>query len=194
MESKSSQLCVACGLCCDGAINLHAFVEANEDIKAFESAGIKLTPTRDGRYRLDFPCARFSEGKCQTYNCRPAICHSYRCKLLKRHDHGHISHEQARKVVEIAKGKIQRVTALAAECFPDLRAHSLRELLRTIDERFAELDPQAQREFRKKHGDLLVQRRALELYLMRHFFRQRDVREIVSASMLQFVSDSETKP
>ncbi len=84
---QSSDLCLSCGLCCDGAIFDQAGLEPGELGLAAE--GLELVE-QDGRtfFRLGCPCLNGTA--CQIYGRRPAICSAFRCPLLRRLDSGDI--------------------------------------------------------------------------------------------------------
>lgn len=76
--SESSNLCLSCGLCCDGT--LIGFVELNhEELPALR----KLMEIEDESNHGFFlqPCNKYCNG-CTIYADRPTRCESFKCKLL----------------------------------------------------------------------------------------------------------------
>ena len=77
-----SELCLQCGLCCDGTLFAHiTLLEREQDFVA--SLGLVAEAKPDGRLAVGQPCPAFVEGCCSLYAVgRPATCGSYRCALL----------------------------------------------------------------------------------------------------------------
>ena len=72
MPTDGQNLCLSCGLCCDGTLYTHVPVGAAEPAEAFRAVGIRITQDRggEGHYKLPQPCLRFENGRCRTYDCR----------------------------------------------------------------------------------------------------------------------------
>jgi hypothetical protein len=72
MTSGTEDLCLSCGLCCDGSLFWAVPVAPGED-----------TPVPlDGEGRLRQPCACFN-GACTIYPDRPSACRSFDCRVLQ---------------------------------------------------------------------------------------------------------------
>src|SRR5215471_15482426 len=78
-----SELCLQCGLCCDGTIFTHARLYESER-EFTESLGMKVGERPDGGgLGAVLPCPNFVDGCCSLYSVRrPAICGDYQCALL----------------------------------------------------------------------------------------------------------------
>ena len=76
------KICVACGMCCDGTLFLHAHLDNGERGNLPE----KIESSSYNKYGNDYfrlPCRYFS-GKCIIYDQKKAnVCSGYRCQLLK---------------------------------------------------------------------------------------------------------------
>lgn len=68
----ATDLCLSCGLCCDGSLFWAVPVDADEDAPAALDA--------DGWLRQ--PCACF-KGACTVYDERPAACRAFDCRVLQ---------------------------------------------------------------------------------------------------------------
>ena len=90
----SSDLCLECGLCCDGSIFSH--VELDEEDRERLEVDDGCEP------RFSFPCKHLSGTQCSIYSKRPKICASYRCKTLTALESGQISHADAHDVIREA--------------------------------------------------------------------------------------------
>ena len=80
MASRSEaveQLCLGCGLCCDGSLFSNAVLEKDETPL--------VGPTRqgaNGTLLFDLPCRCFN-GKCSIYTARPKTCIGFYCDTAK---------------------------------------------------------------------------------------------------------------
>lgn len=107
-----SELCVACGLCCDGS--LFRFLPVDEaERDAYERLALPVV-TQSGRPAMPLPCSRLSERSCTVYAERPGGCRAYVCRLGDELERGAVSAERALAVVREAQ---RRIAALKA-AFP----------------------------------------------------------------------------
>jgi len=92
-EEERSALCLACGLCCQGA--LHDLVPLDEDEIA-RARKLRL-PVVESPHRLAFrlPCPRLHERRCTVYAERPRTCASYACETLRAYGAGEIDEAEA---------------------------------------------------------------------------------------------------
>jgi hypothetical protein len=90
---NGSDLCVACGLCCTGLLFDIAPLEDHE-VPLAEALRLPVvrTPVYEA-FRL--PCPRQEGTVCGVYKCRPAVCGSYECGLLRRFVAGEVPLEDA---------------------------------------------------------------------------------------------------
>ena len=70
--TSTEDLCLSCGLCCDGSLFWAVPTERGESVPAPLDA--------DGRLRQ--PCACFN-GTCTIYASRPAACRTFDCRVLQ---------------------------------------------------------------------------------------------------------------
>lgn len=79
-----SDLCVACGMCCDGTMfgNVVAHEHEMEQMISL-GAGTKYNEEENKHFFLQ-PCPAHVNGSCSIYETRPKTCSSYKCHLLKR--------------------------------------------------------------------------------------------------------------
>ena len=173
MPTDGQNLCLSCGLCCVGALYEQALVGAAEPVEAFRAAGIRITPDRGGEgYELPLPCLRFENGRCQTYGCRPAICSSYRCRLLQGVEAGEMALHEAKGIVH-AREKRRRLRSLQDRHFPELAGEPLRHAIRIVDRFMAGMDESRRRRFREVHGEFLLVAASCDDDLRRDFLPRR---------------------
>jgi hypothetical protein len=78
-----SQLCPACGLCCNGVLFGDVELQSNDDAKHLKELGLALS--RKGRKQcFRQPCSCFDGQWCRVYEDRPHRCREFECGLLKR--------------------------------------------------------------------------------------------------------------
>jgi len=106
MSKAASDLCQACGFCCDGTLfDGIAVTEA-------DSAGLaraRLPLFRDGgRSTLCLPCPAHV-GACTVYEDRPSTCRTYQCELVTRLEQDDLDLPSALLRVERIRGLIDAI-------------------------------------------------------------------------------------
>lgn len=96
-----SRLCLACGICCQGALHRAARI-GEDEIEAVERLGLALSSTEKGPV-FALPCPLHREGRCTVYTERPSPCRSYQCKLLRRYLAGESTWDESIRRVDLAK-------------------------------------------------------------------------------------------
>lgn len=107
-----SELCTACGLCCDGSLFRFLPVDASER-ETYERLALPVV-TQSGRLAMPLPCRRLKDRACTVYAERPGGCRAYVCRLGDELTRGAVSGERALAVVREAH---RRIAALKA-AFP----------------------------------------------------------------------------
>ncbi len=102
-----SRLCLACGLCCRGALHTNVLLLPEEQGPARE-LGLRPESYPDHLgFRL--PCVHYKERRCAIYPARPAACRRYRCALLEACLEGSLPLEQAERTARRAAGLFDRL-------------------------------------------------------------------------------------
>jgi len=106
------QLCLNCGLCCDGT--LFADVELRPGDDAARLAQLGLPIIKKGRRKFAFaqPCACFDGKYCAVYRDRPTQCRLFECGLLKKVTSGKMKVQTAVKTISEAKTLASGMRAL----------------------------------------------------------------------------------
>jgi uncharacterized protein len=122
-EQERSDLCLACGLCCQGV--LHDLVPLEED--ELERAARLRLPLFESPLRLAFrlPCPRLESRRCTVYVERPSTCRSYACGVLKAYGAGEIDEPTALSRIERVREQSAEVARRAGQAS---RAEAVREL------------------------------------------------------------------
>ena len=102
--SKSSELCLSCGICCAGILHAEVRLE-NDEIALATQHRLPLI----GSNAFSLPCPSHTGADCSIYLNRPARCRSYECDSLKRFLQGTVSFEEATAWVHRAKELIHAI-------------------------------------------------------------------------------------
>jgi len=103
MTTPAEDLCLSCGLCCNGSLFWAVPVAEGEDIP--------VPLDSDGRLRQ--PCACFN-GACTIYANRPAACRSFDCRVLQTVQAGRRDSAWAREQI----AEMRRVLAALDAALP----------------------------------------------------------------------------
>jgi len=105
----ATELCISCGLCCNGVLYSRTKIESHE--VSGLTAGLRVDQAGD-HFRFQQPCKHHCEGRCVIYSQRFTQCRTFQCALLKRFDAGEVALPEALKAVAEAKAMVARVAAL----------------------------------------------------------------------------------
>jgi len=79
--TEVDDICLACGLCCDGTLFSHVTLQDSDDSDAL--AILELEQVDDASSFVQ-PCQVLGScGSCQVYHDRPVMCAKFECDLLK---------------------------------------------------------------------------------------------------------------
>ena len=158
------KLCVACGLCCNGAWFGQGILEPDE-IEQTRAAGLRVKTTANVAY-LGLPCTKFQNGCCSIYEgWRPRVCERYTCALLNRFMAGEVSESEAMGHVASAKAMFDRVRAEAGD-LEDGLISALRRLGGPSGRADESLPPLS--------AETTMDAVALKVYFNRHFLKPED--------------------
>ncbi len=100
--SESLNICLSCGLCCDGV--LIGFVQLDKeelsvmrtlkDIEAFENSGLFFQP-----------CSNLDADGCNIYSQRPRQCDLFKCEILKSIENKELDFDSALEIINLVKQK-----------------------------------------------------------------------------------------
>lgn len=153
-----SDLCVSCGICCDGALFDQGPVYPEEEARVL-GYGFTIVERDDGKRYFLPPCGNLCGSACQIYDVRPTTCRTYRCTSLQALEAGEIDRAEADRRVAAGKAAIANVRRylLPGESFIELRARFGREPAPSPAFRLAmvQWDRAMDRFFRKPHQRVL---------------------------------------
>ena len=145
--TPSEQLCLACGLCCDGTLFDNVQLEPGDDAKKLKTLGLPVAFSR-GRNpvaRFPQPCAALcADRTCRLYADRPKQCRTYECMVYKRMQAGSLAPAAALRLVTNARRQADRVRRLLLALGDTDKQRSLGERFHRMQERMeAEAPDQA---------------------------------------------------
>jgi len=99
--NDSSNICLSCGLCCNGT--LIGFVELNTQEKTELRELMDIVESNEKGFFLQ-PCNKYCDG-CTIYSQRPKQCASYKCGLLKSVEQKELDFNLALEIINEVKQK-----------------------------------------------------------------------------------------
>lgn len=117
MADAAQQLCLDCGLCCNGVIFADGQLQPGDDTERLRALGLRLKAVRGKTKAQKFsqPCSAFKNCRCAIYSQRPEYCRAFECALLKRVMSAAISVTAATRRIRNAKKRVEKVRALLQE-------------------------------------------------------------------------------
>ena len=113
-DPAADNLCLACGLCCNGVLFADVKLQPEDNARRLRSLGLavqfKNSPT--GPLKFAQPCVAFKGCQCAVYADRPAHCRAFECVLLKSTKAGRTSPAEALRIIRIAQQRADKVRAL----------------------------------------------------------------------------------
>ena len=160
---KANRLCMSCGMCCDGTMFDHANVVPDEKQQVM-SAGL-IVNEKLGKLSFEQPCRFYCHNLCSIYEQRPAVCISYRCKLLKKMNKDEVSLDAALDKVKMLRALQKRL----AEVMPNAKHSPITSV--EVYEMAATIDQQDTMQ-RKQYGIFLMSATKFIGMLTDHFWHK----------------------
>lgn len=150
--NSGEQLCLACGLCCDGTLFEHVRLCPDDDANALEAGGLPVRVARTKPHIVHSlqPCAALcADGSCRVYALRPAQCRAFECGVYADFVAGRISAVAARRLIKNARQLANRVLRLLRQLGDREEALPLAQRFRRTAERMecSVADPDAHATF-----------------------------------------------
>lgn len=112
---SEANLCLECGLCCNGVIFADVELQPIEVQRLKFKVQSLATRGKNGQQsvaKLPQPCAALEGCRCRIYAERPTYCRQFECLLLKNVQEGRIARLEASRMVRTAKERAEKVRAL----------------------------------------------------------------------------------
>lgn len=132
------QLCLACGLCCDGTLFDHVQLGPDEDARKLKALGLPVAVSRSKTPAIRFvqPCAALcADRTCRLYADRPRQCRDFECGVYKDAKAGRISFAAALRQVKRARQQAEEIRRLLRELGDTDEARSLNDRFRRTQRR-----------------------------------------------------------
>jgi Fe-S-cluster containining protein len=95
-------LCLSCGLCCNGLL-FKDLPLTEEELIPFVELKPKTEKRGSGLF-LSLPCIAWESDKgCTKYNDRPKVCRDFKCKVLVKYENKELTYEQAMEKINFIK-------------------------------------------------------------------------------------------
>jgi Fe-S-cluster containining protein len=105
---RGGELCLRCGLCCDGTLFTHVPLEPDE-AQRVRDAGVPVDSNAEGQSSIRQCCAALRGTRCSIYEVRPGTCRRFRCLLLGAVEEDEVSLKEALRVVDQARQLLGRL-------------------------------------------------------------------------------------
>lgn len=157
-----SDLCISCGLCCNGVLFDYAPVQVDETDR-LAKLGLDMDLADATAPRFAQPCVKFKDGYCTIYDARPAVCRAYHCELYKAVEKGNTTLMEAEARVSEAKGLAARIWPMLNDATGGAAGKQWGSVLREW-----RATPPAERA-QRRNAELVLSLTALNELLDRHF-------------------------
>ncbi|HLP76962.1 MAG TPA: YkgJ family cysteine cluster protein [Candidatus Paceibacterota bacterium] len=168
-STDANQLCLECGLCCNGVIFADGQLQPVDDVEHLRSLGLALKrPTKSGEVKFRQPCAAFDGCRCRIYADRPRYCREFECLLFKRVAEGEGELAAGLKTIRAARRRVDKVKRLLRRLGDADEKAALSVRFRRMQRRFERGIPDA--ESADHYGQLTLAVHDLHLLLGESFY------------------------
>lgn len=136
--TSAEQLCLACGLCCDGTLFDNVRLGADDDAKKLKTLGLPVTLSRAQTPVIFFrqPCAALcADRSCRLYADRPSQCRTFECGVFKDAQAGRIESAAALRLVRQARRRADNIRQLLRQLGDTEEHRPLSERFRRVKRR-----------------------------------------------------------
>ncbi len=110
--SVIDQLCLNCGLCCNGVLFRDVELQPDENPATFKAAGLAVEQLKT-KTRFPQPCAALcADNRCRIYTQRPSRCREFECAQLQSVLTGSKDVSTALKTIGKARRLVEKVNRL----------------------------------------------------------------------------------
>ena len=151
MTNDNQNICIHCGLCCDGTLFNHAKIKENEP--SLTGYSFEIIEREKRAFKL--PCAYLKETVCSIYLERPySVCESFRCKLLRSVISENVSNTDAMKIIDDTIALKTKIELQLLEHHPENTGDTLPVKMEEFKAHFA--GDMSDVEFRRKYGKIIL--------------------------------------
>ncbi len=161
--TDSSNICLSCGLCCDGT--LIGFVKLdNEEIPAIKQV-MDIEDENGNGFFLQ-PCNNFCDG-CTIYDHRPKQCAKFKCGLLTSVEQKELDFNLAVDMIKVVKQKKSAIEKKISILELNLKSPSF--YFKMVELRKLLMKDKSQSNLPKKHLELISDLNELDTLVMKGF-------------------------
>jgi uncharacterized protein len=110
MVDEVSNLCVSCGLCCNGTLFSRVKISLEESIR-LKGLGIDVLEKKHAMF-MSIPCGKLKGSCCTVYENRPNGCQVFFCSLADKLKRKEVTFESARQSIEELQLEIEELKRL----------------------------------------------------------------------------------
>jgi Fe-S-cluster containining protein len=115
--SVAQQLCLSCGLCCNGVLFKDVELQPGDDADQLAALGLPVSNPKPGirnpKSKFPQPCAALcADNRCHIYKERPVRCRQFDCALLKSVATGDTTVPAALRTIRLAGQRAEKVRRL----------------------------------------------------------------------------------
>lgn len=114
--SLPDQLCLSCGLCCDGTLFRDVELQPGDDAAKLRARGLPIPRSALHVPSFAQPCAALcADLRCRVYVDRPARCRQFECAVFKAVASGEVEPPAALKTIRQTRQMAEKVRRLLRE-------------------------------------------------------------------------------
>ncbi len=164
--ANNKNICVNCGLCCDGTLFTFAKIRENEIIDPSFDFNVSDS---DGKKGFKLGCCYLKDKTCTIYDRRPySICSRFKCKTLQSFTENKIDYAKAMEIINNTIALKEGIEKNLLIEFPDFKADSLNEKINIFLNYYLALPkPEI---FIKSYAKLILDITKLRLMAKEHFY------------------------
>jgi len=176
--TPGEQLCLACGLCCDGTLFDLVKLEPSDVAARLKALGLPVTVSRGKTpvARFPQPCAALCANRsCQVYADRPWQCRVFECGVFKDVKAGRTTPAAALRLIKQARRRADKARQLLRELGDTDEHRALGERFHRTSERLEAAN--ADVATREKYADLSLEIHHLKLQAYNKFYTKAEAHE-----------------
>lgn len=126
LDAAISEICISCGMCCDGTLFETATIKNLKDAKLAKSIGLTIVQ-KNKKQHFKLPCHHFNRC-CTVYDQpRPHTCSNFFCKPIKKLKNGESTVPEVRDHINEAM-RYKRHFELQLRQYPEFESQSIHEI------------------------------------------------------------------
>ncbi len=174
MRTADKNICINCGLCCDGTLFPFAKIEDNEIIDPTFSFNTYYS--EEGLKRFSLPCCYLKDKTCTIYNNRPySICSTFNCKQLKSFLANTVTYEEAIRNINKAIFLKESIEKALLINFPHIQESSFNDKLKMLEQ--YNLEHEEPMNFRRKYSQLFLDIGKFMLVTKKYFYNENEIKK-----------------